>query len=327
MKIAITGASGHLGASILPELIKQHHQVKALIRDDASFCSEIPVEKIKGDILNPVALESLMNGCDALIHSAAMISVNGDPSGIVHQTNVEGTKLVMEKAKQSGIKRVVHISSVHAYNQRPTFELLDETREPVNAEAFAYDRSKKAGQEIALSMNGEGMEVLVVNPTSIIGPCDFKPSKMGKVIIDLVKGRLPFVFAGGFDFCDSRDVARAITNSLTMGRAGEKYLLSGRWHSLKQLAGLISIASGKKINVVALPQLIAKIGLPVVKTMARINKKEPLYTIEALDALFAGNRQISSNKAKQELEYSTRPFEETIADTFNWFNQNGYLVQ
>jgi dihydroflavonol-4-reductase len=255
-----------------------------------------------------------------------VISINGDPSGIVHQTNVDGTKLAMGTAKQCGVKRVVHISSIHAYNQRPRNETLDEQREKVNEKAFAYDRSKKAGQEIALAMNQHGMEVLVMNPTSIVGPYDNKPSKMGKVIIDLYSGRLPFVFDGGFDFCDCRDVANAIVNALTMGRPGESYLLAGKWHSFKQLVQLISKASGKKIKAVSLPVVIGKIGLPVIKRMASIRKTEPLYTNEALEAIFAGNRNISSAKAIQELHYSIRPFEETMANTFTWFQQNGYLV-
>lgn len=327
MKVAITGATGHLGAAVLQELFYKEIAVKALVRgDDRRSCEGLPVQIVNGDILQKDSLQKLMDGCDALIHCAAFISVNGDPKGIVHRTNVEGTGMVMETAKQCGIKRVIHISSIHAYNQRPSFELLDENREKVGETAFAYDRSKKLGQEIALAMNGPGMEVLVMNPTSIVGPYDFRPSKVGKVILDLYAGRLPFVFDGGFDFCDCRDVAHAIVNGLTRGRPGENYLLAGKWHSLKQLADLFANVSGKKINVIAFPPVIGKAGLPFVKSIAYIKKKEPLYTIEALDALFAGNRLISSAKAKQELFYTIRPFEETLRDTFGWFQNKGYLV-
>ena len=327
MKVAITGATGHLGAAVLQELIRNNFSIKALIRDsDTRSCEGLSVALVKGDVQNKDSLEQLMGGCSALIHCAAIISVNGDPKGIVHQTNVEGTRLVMETAKQSGIKRVIHISSIHAYNQRPTSDLLDENREKVNEKAFAYDYSKKQGQEIALSMNAHGMEVLVMNPTSIVGPYDFKPSKVGKVILDLYSGRLPFVFDGGFDFCDCRDVAHAIVNGLTSGTPGENYLLSGKWHSLLQLVKLFSKVSGKKIKVTALPSFMGKAGLPVVKSIAYLRKKEPLYTIEALEALFAGNRCISSAKAMRELNYTIRPFEETLRDTFYWFQNKGYLV-
>ncbi|MGB3154558.1 MAG: NAD-dependent epimerase/dehydratase family protein [Chitinophagaceae bacterium] len=327
MKVALTGATGHLGAAVLQELFQKGITIKALIRGtDFSSREGLPVEIVNGDILQKDPLQKLLEGSDALIHCAAFISVNGDPKGMVHRTNVEGTGLVLETAKQCGIKRVIHISSIHAYNQRPSFELLDENREKAGEKAYAYDRSKKLGQEIALAMNGPEMEVLVMNPTSIVGPYDFKPSKVGKVILDLYSGRLPFVFDGGFDFCDCRDVAHAIVNGLTLGRPGENYLLPGKWHSLKELAGLFSRVSGKQINVIAFPPVIGKAGLPFIKSIAYLKKKEPLYTIEALDALFAGNRCISSAKAKQELMYTIRPFEETLRDTFGWFQNKGYLV-
>ena len=325
MKVALTGAAGQLGAALLQELCKRNISVKALIREDSRSCTGLPVEIIKGDLLHPGSLRSLMQGCDTVIHCAALISVNGDRNGLVQLTNVEGTRSVLANALQAGIKRFIHISSIHAFQQKPSMEILDEDRKPVDEKGFAYERSKLAGQQMALEANKKGMEVLVIHPTSIIGPYDHKPSLMGKVLIDLYTGKLPFIFNGGFDFCDCRDVAHAIVNSIQMGRPGEAYLLSGKWHSLKQLTGMLSKVSGKKIHVTALRAFAANAGLPVVKLLATLQKKEPLYTREALDALFNGNRFISSAKAMSELNYTTRPFEETLADTFNWFRNKSYL--
>jgi dihydroflavonol-4-reductase len=326
MKVALTGAAGHLGAAILQELTGRNIPLKALIRDnDTRSCADLPVEIIKGDMLYNGVLSNLMQDCDTVIHSAALISVNGDPKGLVHKTNVAGTQLAIDNALQAGIKRFIHISSIHAYRQKPSQEILDEQREPVTENAFAYDRSKQAGKEIALAANNRGMEVIVIHPTSIIGPYDFKPSLMGKVLIDLYKGKLPFIFNGGFDFCDCRDVAMAIVNATNMGTPGEAYLLSGKWHSLKQLAQFLSAAALKKINPVALSLTTAKLGLPIIKLIAAIQKKEPLYTVEALDALFTGNRLISSEKACAALGYTPRPFQETVYDTILWFKNNGYL--
>ena len=326
MKIALTGAAGHLGSAILPALHAAGYSIKALIKDSESSQTGLPVEIVRGDLLNAGSLRELLKDCEGLIHCAALISINGDPDGMVYRTNVEGTKLLLEIAAESGIKRVVHISSIHAFQQNPRFETLDEDRETVTKKAFAYDRSKKAGQEIALSMNRPGMEALVMNPTSIIGPYDEKPSRMGKVIIDLCNGRLPFIFQGGFDFCDSRDVARAIVNGLKMGRPGEKYILGGKWHSFKQLTQLLSGVSGKKIQAFNLPPLAGRLGLPFVYGLARLKKNEPLYTGEALEAIVSGNRKINSEKAIRELDYRIRPLEDTLRDTFSWFRQKGYLV-
>lgn len=326
MKIALTGAAGHLGAAILQELAKRNIPVKALFRNnDLRSIEGLSVEVVKGDLMDRDILETLMLDCDTIIHCAAIISINGDPTGIVHRTNVEGTRLVIDQALKSGIKRFIHISSIHAYQQQPAFETLDEQRSVVTQNSFAYDRSKLAGQQVALAANGHGMEVIVVNPTSIIGPYDFKPSRMGRVIIDLYKGRLPFIFNGGFDFCDCRDVAAATVNAINMGIAGQSYMLGGKWYHLEQLISFISKASGKKINTVSLPRPVGSMGLPIVKLIGYIQNKEPLYTNEALEALFNGNRYISSAKAMTELNYTIRPLEETIYDTFHWFKNKGYL--
>ena len=327
MKIALTGASGHLGSALLQGMCNRNIPVKALVRDvNSPSIKNLPVEIVKGDLFDAIALKDLMQGCDILIHSAAVISVNGDPKGLVYRTNVEGTKSIIETARQARIKRYIHISSIHAYQQLPHTEILDETREPVDKKGFAYDRSKLAGQQIALAANSNEMEVIVINPTSIIGPYDHKPSLMGKAIIDIYRGSLPFIFNGGFDFCDCRDVANAIINAATMGRPGESYLLSGKWYSLKQLVQIMSAVSSKNIKVIALPPTVAKAGLPFVKLLAAIQGKEPLYTNEALEALFNGSRLISSAKAKAALNYSSRPFEETLNDTLHWFKNKSYLV-
>jgi dihydroflavonol-4-reductase len=326
MKVALTGAAGHLGAALLQELTARNIPVKALVRDQYSrACVDLAAEVVCGDMLHTGVLSKLMQGCDTVIHSAALISVNGDPKGLVHKTNVEGTQLAIDTALQAGIKRFIHISSIHAYQQKPSLEILDEGRAPVTENAFAYDRSKQAGKKIALAANNRGMEVIVVHPTSIIGPYDFKPSLMGNVLIDLYKGKLPFIFNGGFDFCDCRDVANAIVNATALGTPGESYLLGGKWYSLKELVQFLSTAASKRINPLALSLTSAKLGLPIIKLIAAIQKKEPLYTVEALDALFTGNRMISSEKARNSLNYKVRPFKETVNDTLLWFKNNGYL--
>jgi len=276
-------------------------------------------------LMQPQALEMLMQDCDVIIHCAAMISLNGDPKGLVHKTNVVGTQSIIDCALKAGVKRFIHISSIHAFKQQPEIDILDETSAPADGKSYAYGRSKYAGQQIALAANGKGMEVLVINPTSIIGPYDFKPSLMGKAIIDLYKGRLPFIFNGGFNFCDSRDVANGVVNAITMGKPGEVYLLAGQWHSLRELTQILSSVSSKKINPVALSLFAGKLGLPFIKLWASIQKTEPLYTAEVLDALFKDNRNISSDKAKAALGYTSRPFDETMRDTFHWFKNNGYL--
>ncbi|MGB4847602.1 MAG: NAD-dependent epimerase/dehydratase family protein [Saprospiraceae bacterium] len=326
MKVALTGVTGHLGGALLRELHKRHFTIHALVRDDPKdIFDAIPVKLVNGNLENRQALNELMTSCDFLIHAAGHISIHGDPDGSVHRTNVEGVKTVMEVAKTCGIKRVIHISSIHAYRQKPIFELLDEQRQKAPTNSFAYDNSKREGEEIALSYASDTMDVLVMNPTSFIGPFDFKPSRTGKFIIDLFRGKLPFLFKGGFDFCDVRDIACAVVNSLTMGKNGESFLLSGQWNSLYYIADLISKVSGKKIKPLVLPTYIGWLGVPLIYFYGWLTKEEPIYTNEALIAISDGNRNISSSKAQRELNFKARPIEETIRDTYEWFLKNGYL--
>lgn len=326
MKVAITGATGHIGGVIVRELLHRGHTVKALVRghDNKSLIG-LDVEKIQGDLHDHLALERLMKSCDALIHAAALISIDGGMKGLVHHTNVEGTRNAMDAAKAAGIKRVIHISSVHAYAQHPLDDIFDERRSPASDKTFAYDRSKRDGQALALSYASADMKVLVVNPTSVVGPFDFKPSKLGQAIINMATGKLPFVFKGGFDFCDSRDVAYAIVNALTMGRSGEAYLLGGGWYSLTEFGQILSEVSAQKNKPIALPTTLGWIGLPFIYGFARMTKSEPLYTNEALVAVSEGHRLINCMKAKTELQYVNRPLRESLADTWSWFNENGYL--
>ncbi len=326
MKVAVTGATGHLGGALLRELYKRDYTIRALVRDDPKDCFDaMPLEFVKGDLDNRKALHELMASCDYLIHAAGLISIHGDPQGLVHKTNVDGVKTVLEVAKACGIKRVIHISSIHAYLQKPKYNLLDEHRQKAAVNSFVYDHSKREGEEIALSFASDTMEVLVMNPTSLIGPFDYKPSRTGKFIINLYLGKLPFLLSGGFDFCDVRDVACAIANSLTMGRSGESYLLSGKWNSLSSIASLIPNVSGKKIKPLVLPIFLGWLGLPFIYFYGWLAKEEPVYTDESLIAIRDGNRNISSEKAQRELNFKSRPIEETIRDTYAWFLKNGYL--
>ncbi len=326
MKVSITGATGHLGGVIARELHHRQYDIKALLRSEVpDNFQEIPIEWVKGDLQNKEALSKLMDTCDAVIHSAGLISIHGDQGGKVPLTNVEGTRNIMDAAKAAGVNRVIYISSIQAYQQKPSNEILDENRPKATDQSFAYDRSKRDGENIALSYVSNEMEVIVVNPTTIVGPFDYKPSKLGQAIIQIYSGKLPFVLNGGTDYCDVRDLAHAIVNGLTMGRSGESYLLGGKWHSLKELAKTIEACTGKKIKVTSLPTIFAWIGLPFEAITARIKNKEPIMSREAIVAVTDGNRHISSAKARNELQYKTRPLHESIKDLCDWFKKNGYL--
>jgi dihydroflavonol-4-reductase len=325
MKVAITGACGHIGISIMNELDKRNIQYKALAFNDASYLEKKGVEYVKGHVNSRENMEELLDGCDALIHSAAVISINGDKGGMVRKVNVEGVKNVMQTALDLKIGRVVHISSIHAYNAQPKEEVLDENRAWVDQNAFAYDQSKRDGQAVVREMVSRGLNAVILNPTSVTGAPENKLSYQGKAILDIYQNKIPAIFNGGFDWVDVRDVAQSVCNALTMGKTGENYLLSGKYYTMRNIIDIISEIKGEPIKIPTIPVWAARVGLPFVKIQSKITGKEPLYTSESIEVLLNGNMKVSYEKAARDLAHAPRPFDETIRDLISWFKQNGYI--
>jgi dihydroflavonol-4-reductase len=325
VKIAVTGATGHLGTVLVRDLLKEGHELNVLARGNTQSIHELPLSITKANITDKNAIRELMKDADAVIHCAAMISITGGQHGIVRETNVTGTETVLHAALQCGIKKYIHVSSIHAYRQTPVTERLDETRPYIGENGTAYEKSKRDAQQLVVACADKGLDVTVVNPTSIVGPPDYRPSLMGQAIVDLCTGKVPGLIPGGFDFTDVRDVSAAIVNAINLGRKGECYLLSGKWYSIFSVADMLSDISGKKIRPLKIPVWSARAGVPVIKAWAQLTGTRPVYTQESIDALTGGNQHIDAAKAKAELFYEVRPFRDTLRDTYYWFLENGFI--
>ncbi|MDX1740103.1 MAG: hypothetical protein R3178_02375, partial [Rhodothermales bacterium] len=168
-----------------------------------------------------------------------------------------------------------------------------------------------------------GLDAVILNPTAVIGPVDPRPSRMGGVLHALAKGRMPLLVDGGFDWVDVRDVVSAALNAVAVGRIGQRYLLSGTWASIADVAGLVDDASGRRHRRWVLPVGLAKAFAPVVGVAARLAGSPPVFTEESLAIVAEGNRNIRHDLATRELQYYPRPLAETIRDTIEWFvNEN-----
>lgn len=327
MKIAVTGASGHIGSVLIQELLDQGHELSLLVHKNHVHSSHHRFRIVNGSVLNPAAVHDLMSGCDAVIHTAAVISVSGKDQELIRSVNVEGTGVMFETAWQLKVMKFVHVSSIHAFEQRPSDIPLDENRQLVGPQAPAYDQSKRDGQLLALQYAEKGMNVSVVNPTSVVGPPDYRPSLMGQAIIGLANRTIPALIEGGFDFVDVRDVSRAISAAMLHGQPGACYLLSGKWHSIFEILETINKCSGSWRSLPVVPEWLARMGVPFIRLAAGLTGKAPLYTYESIEALVAGNRHIDSSKAKRDLGFAPREFSETIGDVYRWFDEHGYLKQ
>lgn len=322
----VTGANGHVGANLVRTLIEKGFRVRVLIRKNSNSLENLPVEKIKGDVLDYPSLLNAFKGVDVLFHLAALISIEGDKGGMVQKINIGGVKNVANAALESGIKRMVHVGSIHAFNHHPGADCLDETRDKAKKETHnSYDSSKASGEVELRKVIEKGLDAVIINPTGIIGPHDYANSRMGIVFKGLYNEKLPGLVNGGFDWVDVRDVVKGILLAYEKGRTGENYIISGHYLKIKDLADIVHSVTGAKIPKFVTPMWLARLLAPIAKIYGIITKKEMEFTSESLEAL-RGNKMIINQKARDELGYTTNPTYKTVKDTYSWFLKEGHLL-
>ena len=320
--VVVTGASGHVGNSLVRALLARGRKVRALVLGDRASLAGLPLETDEGDILDLGFLRRALSGAQVVYHTAARISLLMDDGPEVEAVNVRGVRNVVRACRDCGIERLIHFSSIHAYVQKPLREVLDESRPLVSGAMRVppYDRSKADGERLVRAAAEEGLSTVVLNPTGIIGPCDFGPSHFGQVLAALGRGALPVVVGGGFDWVDVRDVVDASLRAEEAAPAGARYLLSGHWVTNRELAATVSRITGAPAPRLVVPLAVARLATPLATAWARSRGKRALLTTVALRDL-RGNRCISHARAATDLGYTPRPLHETLVDTLRWFER------
>ncbi len=325
MKVAVTGASGHIGVNLCRELVKQGHTVKALVHQNTESLQGIPLETVKGDLRDRASLTALVQKSDTVIHLAAAISIQGNRTGDLFDINVEGTRRILEATQNAYVKRFIHFSTIHALEQSPFDRVLDENRPLALKDKMAYSRSKAWAEKAVLEETERGLDIVILSPTAVIGPFDFGPSLMGRALILLALGKLPALVPGGYDWVDVRDVVNATLEAMEKGKKGERYLLPGHWKTLEQISELVSTITDRRPRRITCPNWLARFGLPLINLYCSLYDTEPLYTRDSLYTLRMSHKNISHQKAAEFLGYRPRPFEETLKDTLDWFKEQGIL--
>jgi len=324
MRCAVTGASGHVGVHIVRTLIARGDQVRAIVRGKADVLDGLTLETATADVGSVGALRAGFAGREVVFHTAARISIARRDAAMVEAVNVQGTRNVLAACRAAGVRRLVYFSSIEAIESRPWDTPVDEDRPAVApTEGSPYAVSKASAEREVLAA-GNGLEVVVVNPTAIIGPLDYRPSLLGRALLAFARGRLPMIVDGGFDWVDVRDVAEAAVAAAERAPAGRRYILGGRWASMAELALLVCAEVQKRPPRLKVPYLAALAWAPISSGLTRLFGNEPLFTTYSLKVL-RGNRQVSHEKAARELGYRPRDLRETIADTIRWFRDLGSL--
>jgi len=325
LTVVVTGAAGHVGANLMRALLAQGRPVRALIHKNRRATEELDTEVVCGDVCDLSSLCNAFDGAEVVYHLAANISLSMSEWPLLELVNVIGTRNVVEACLRCGVRRLVHFSSIHALTQKPKDIPIDESRSLVDSQHCPpYDRSKAAGEKEVRKGIERGLDTIIINPTAVIGPHDYQPSHFGEALLALANRKLPALVTGGFDWVDVRDVVEGATRAEARAPAGAKYLLSGHWVSIRELATIVEEITGIPAHRLFFPLWLAHIGAPLATTLARLTGKRPLYTSVSLRAL-RSNRNISHERATRDLDYHPRPFKETIIDTLSWFEGSGQL--
>lgn len=326
MLVAVTGASGHVGANLVRMLLDRGDEVRAVIQHDDRALRGLDVDLRRLDIADGQAVRDALEGVEVVFHLAAYISILGHrEEATLQRINVEGTRNVVEACLAHGVRRLVHFSSIHAIRgDTPGATVTEDTPSAIDDDCAAYDRSKAMGERVVRDAVERGLDAVIVNPTSIVGPNDFKPSPQGVALLTMVTRRyLPLVSAG-YDWVDVRDVAQGALLALEKGSTGERYILGNRRLTFREIATIIAQVTDLRVPLVAVPLWTGYLGAPFARIWSALTGARQLLTLESIQIL-KRHQDVSIAKARRELGYEPRSFEQTMADGFAWYRDAGML--
>ncbi|HEY9848316.1 MAG TPA: hopanoid-associated sugar epimerase [Leptolyngbyaceae cyanobacterium] len=318
----VTGGTGFIGANLVRLLVEEGYQVKALVRADSRLDNlhNIDVELVKSDLNDP-NLSHLMTGCDVLFHVAAHYSLWQADKDLLYRHNVLGTRHILAAARQAGIDRTVYTSSVAAIGVKEA-GIADETyQSPVEKLIGDYKKSKYWAEQEAIKAAKTNQDIIIVNPSSPIGPLDIKPTPTGDIILRFLKKQMPFYLDTGLNFIDVRDVARGHLLALEKGKTGERYILGNQNLTLKEildkLAKITGIPAPKNTVPAWLPLSVAWIDEKILAPLG----KTPSVPLDGV-RMSTQKMYYDPSKAVKELGLPQTPIETALKDAVDWVKKN-----
>jgi nucleoside-diphosphate-sugar epimerase len=330
MKTFVTGAAGHLGANLVRRLLAEGEDLRVLVRRGSDNRGvEVlgkQVEVVEGDLRDLESLRRALKGCQRAYHCAAqLVTVDGREQEIF-DSNVLGTRNFLQAARENKLGRVVVTGSFSAVGHRkgqPSDESV-----PFNPfdKAMAYEKSKAGVEHEVLKAVVEGQDVVIATSCAILGPYDYKPSRMGRVLRDFANGKMLAYIPGGFEFVAARDIVEGHLLAMKKGRTGQKYIISSGYVSVDDLMEMMSRVTGRRKPPLRLPApvmaVISEITTRVFKLLAPESQQR--LTPGAVRIL-RQHRQADTSKAKKELGFVPTPLEDAIREQYQWFVSEGQI--
>lgn len=327
MRAFVTGGTGFVGGAVVRRLLEAGHEVRALVRPgtDTRQLDGLPVERIEGDLRDADSLQRGVAGCDHVFHVAALYSFWGHSWDDFFQVNVAGTRRVLEAARDEGVERIVHTSSVAALGTNADRSpATEETPSSLEDRIGTYQRSKFLGEQVAHEFARQGLPVVIVNPSTPMGVGDHKPTPTGQVIVDYLNGRMPAYVDTGLNIVDVEDVAAGHLLAAERGRIGERYILGGENLRLKQVLDLLAEISGRPPVRIRIPNSLALAWSYVDTTLARLNPRRIPAATPAKVLMSYRYEFYDPSKAVRELGLPQTPAREALRKAVEWYRAHGY---
>lgn len=325
----VTGATGHIGNVLVKTLVDRGEPVRVLILpgEDLTPLDGLNIEIVYGNVLDRKSLDEAFREIDYVFHLAGIISISSEKDPVVHDVNVDGTRNMMDAAMQAGVKRFIYTSSIHAFKRIPHGQVIDETI-PIDPESNvgAYDRSKAEATLAVMEKVKEGLPAVIVCPTGVIGPYDYKKSELGSVMSSWMMNKVNYMIEGSYDFVDVRDVVQGLILAREKGTIGQMYILSGHLLRVSDLWKIGKELFSIKSAIINIPMRLARFAARIAEWYYKKTRTIPKFTRYSLETL-QSNAVISNLKARLYLGYKTRPTIETMKDTMDWWKMNVSLLK
>ena len=328
-RVLVTGASGFLGSAVARALVARGLRVRALVRPTSprDNLEGLGCDVVSGDLTDRASLGAALNGMRHLFHVAADYRFWARDPSVILRVNVEGTRTLMQEALAAGVERIVHTSSVATLKLAGATRPVDETAPLSPDEAIGvYKRSKTLAERAVEAMiRDDRLPAVIVNPTTPIGPRDIKPTPTGRILLDAARGRIPAFVDTGLNFAHVDDIAEGHLLAFERGRVGERYILGGENVLLHDLLATIADAAGRRAPRIRLPRTPLFPLAYGAQAFALLTGREPLMTVDAL-RMSRYHMFFTCAKAKRELGYSSRAYQQGVIDALAWFRKAGYLT-